>query len=38
MTAAWGEAPGELFVDRSSDPAGEIVAATLQAGNVVILV
>jgi cobaltochelatase CobN len=38
VTAAWGEAPGELFVDRSRDPDGEIVAATLQAGNVVILV
>ena len=38
VTAAWGEAPGELFVDRSRNPAGEIVAATLQAGNVVILV
>ena len=38
VTQAWGEAPGELFVDRSRDPAGEIVAATLQAGNVVILV
>jgi cobaltochelatase CobN len=38
VTAAWGEAPGELFVDRSSNPEGEIVAATLKAGNVVILV
>jgi cobaltochelatase CobN len=38
VTHAWGEAPGELFVDRSSDSDGEIVAATLQAGNVVILV
>ena len=38
VTAAWGEAPGELFVDRTRDPDGEIVAATLQAGNVVILV
>jgi cobaltochelatase CobN len=38
VTAAWGEAPGELFVDRSGNPHGEIVAATLQAGNVVILV
>ena len=38
VTQAWGEAPGELFVDRSGDPDGEIVAATLQAGNVVILV
>jgi cobaltochelatase CobN len=38
VTEAWGAAPGELFVDRSRDPNGEIVAATLQAGNVVILV
>ena len=38
VTTAWGEAPGELFVDHSSNPHGEIVAATLQAGNVVILV
>jgi cobaltochelatase CobN len=38
VTEAWGEAPGQLFVDRSRDPSGEIVAATLQAGNVVILV
>ena len=38
VTEAWGEAPGELFVDRSRDPDGEIVAATLQAGNIVILV
>ncbi len=43
VTEAWGEAPGELFVDRQSSsqqdhPDGEIVAATLQAGNLVILV
>ena len=38
VTAAWGEAPGELFVDRQRNAEGEIVAATLQAGNVVILV
>jgi cobaltochelatase CobN len=38
VTAAWGEPPGELFVDRSRNADGEIVAATLQAGNVVILV
>jgi cobaltochelatase CobN len=38
VTQTWGEAPGELFVDRTSDRDGEIVAATLQAGNVVILV
>ena len=38
VTRTWGEAPGELFVDRSRDADGEIVAATLQAGNVVMLV
>ena len=38
VTGAWGEAPGELFVDRTHNAEGEIVAATLQAGNVVILV
>ncbi len=38
VTAAWGEAPGELFVDRQRNAEGEIVAATLQAGNVVILI
>ena len=38
VTRAWGPAPGDLFVDRSQDQDGEIVAATLQAGNVVILV
>jgi cobaltochelatase CobN len=34
MTEAWGEAPGGLFVN----DAGELVLATLQAGNLVILV
>jgi cobaltochelatase CobN len=34
----WGPAPGELFVDRSSDPDGEIVIAAMQAGNTVLLV
>jgi len=38
MIKTWGEAPGNLFVDRSHDPAGEIVLATLQAGNVVVLI
>jgi cobaltochelatase CobN len=38
VTDAWGKAPGELFVDRSRNADGEIVAATLQAGNAVILV
>jgi cobaltochelatase CobN len=34
----WGAPPGELFVDRSSDPDGEIVLAALRAGNVVVMV
>jgi len=34
MTEAWGEAPGSLFVN----DCGELVLATLQAGNVVIMI
>ncbi|MGD9530502.1 MAG: cobaltochelatase subunit CobN, partial [Pseudonocardia sp.] len=34
----WGPAPGELYVDRSADPDGEIVVAALRAGNVVLMV
>jgi cobaltochelatase CobN len=34
----WGPPPGELFVDRSRDPRGEIVLAALRAGNVVVMV
>jgi len=34
IVAAWGEAPGRLFVN----DAGEIVLATIQAGNVVLLI
>ncbi|MGW6378960.1 cobaltochelatase subunit CobN [Rhodococcus sp. NPDC055112] len=34
----WGTAPGELYVDRSSDPEGEIVIAAMQVGNVVLMV
>ncbi|MCT2173110.1 cobaltochelatase subunit CobN [Dietzia cinnamea] len=34
MVEAWGEAPGTLFVN----DAGELVLATLQAGNVVLLI
>ncbi|MBG0816703.1 cobaltochelatase subunit CobN [Planomonospora sp. ID82291] len=34
----WGPPPGELFVDRSRDPEGEIVLAALRAGNVVVMV
>lgn len=34
----WGPAPGEMYVDRSGDPDGEIVLAALTAGNVVVMV
>ena len=38
VTEHWGPPPGELFVDRSQDPDGEIVLAALRAGNVVVMV
>ncbi|HVT64196.1 MAG TPA: cobaltochelatase subunit CobN [Mycobacteriales bacterium] len=38
IEAAWGPPPGELYVDRSRDPEGEIVLAALTAGNTVLLV
>jgi cobaltochelatase CobN len=38
MLSAWGPPPGELYVDRSHDPDGELVLAALTAGNVVLLV
>jgi cobaltochelatase CobN len=34
----WGPPPGEMFVDRSRDPEGEIVIAALQTGNLVLMV
>jgi cobaltochelatase CobN len=34
----WGPAPGNLFVDRTHDPDGEIVVAALEAGNMVLMV
>jgi cobaltochelatase CobN len=34
----WGPPPGELFVDRSRDPDGEIVIAAMQSGNIVLVV
>lgn len=34
----WGPPPGELFVDRTNDPDGEIVIAAMQAGNLVLMV
>jgi cobaltochelatase CobN len=38
MEEHWGPPPGELFVDRTNDPDGEIVVAALRAGNVVLMV
>ncbi|MBA0050153.1 cobaltochelatase subunit CobN [Streptomyces sp. AJS327] len=38
VEAHWGPPPGELFVDRSRDPAGEIVLAALRHGNLLILI
>ncbi|MDG4832835.1 cobaltochelatase subunit CobN [Solwaraspora sp. WMMD1047] len=38
MTEHWGPPPGELYVDRSRDPAGEIVLATLRAGNILLMI
>jgi len=38
MVEHWGPPPGELFVDRTRDPEGEIVIAAMLSGNVVILV
>ncbi len=38
VTQHWGAAPGEVFVDRQTDPEGEIVASSIRAGNVVILI
>ena len=34
----WGPAPGELFVDRSANPDGDIVIAAMTFGNIAILV
>ncbi|MFF0889990.1 cobaltochelatase subunit CobN [Streptomyces sp. NPDC001046] len=34
----WGPAPGEMFVDRSSNPEGDIVLAALRFGNLLILI
>lgn len=38
VAQAWGPPPGELYVDRSADPRGEIVIAALRFGNVVLMV
>ncbi|MGW0753855.1 cobaltochelatase subunit CobN [Streptomyces sp. NPDC002587] len=34
----WGPAPGEMFVDRSRNPEGDIVLAALRRGNLLILI
>ncbi len=34
----WGPPPGELFVDRTRDPDGDIVIAAIQTGNIVLMV
>ncbi|MFF1869022.1 cobaltochelatase subunit CobN [Streptomyces sp. CB03911] len=34
----WGPAPGELYVDRSVNPDGDIVLAALRAGNLLVLI
>ncbi|MFE4263574.1 cobaltochelatase subunit CobN [Streptomyces sp. NPDC056883] len=34
----WGEAPGNMFVDRSANPEGDIVLAALRRGNLLILI
>ncbi|MGV9313212.1 cobaltochelatase subunit CobN [Streptomyces sp. NPDC003691] len=34
----WGPAPGEMFVDRSANPDGDIVLAALRYGNLLILI
>ncbi|MGW4766668.1 cobaltochelatase subunit CobN [Nocardia sp. NPDC004278] len=38
VVEAWGPPPGELYVDRSADPQGEIVIAALRFGNIVLMV
>src|ERR1700722_10790516 len=38
VQAHWGPPPGELFVDRSNDPDGEIIIAAMQAENLVLMV
>ncbi|GAA3749900.1 cobaltochelatase subunit CobN [Streptomyces tremellae] len=34
----WGQAPGEMFVDRTHNPEGDIVLAALRYGNLLILI
>ncbi|MFD5088576.1 cobaltochelatase subunit CobN [Kitasatospora sp. NPDC058406] len=34
----WGPAPGELYVDRSQNPDGDIVLAAVRSGNLLVLI
>ncbi|MEV6206741.1 cobaltochelatase subunit CobN [Kitasatospora sp. NPDC051914] len=34
----WGPAPGELYVDRSQNPDGDIVLAAIRSGNLLVLI
>ncbi|WP_409186930.1 cobaltochelatase subunit CobN [Amycolatopsis sp. VS8301801F10] len=38
MEEHWGPAPGSLYVDTSANPEGDIVLASLQSGNVVLMI
>jgi len=38
MEEHWGPAPGELYVDKSSNKDGDIVLASLRSGNVIIMI
>ncbi|KIZ19505.1 cobalamin biosynthesis protein CobN [Streptomyces natalensis ATCC 27448] len=38
VEAHWGPPPGEMFVDRSRNPEGDIVLAALRRGNLLILI
>jgi cobaltochelatase CobN len=38
VTEHWGPPPGEMFVDTSRDPEGDIVLAALRRGNLLILI
>ncbi|EFL09961.1 cobaltochelatase, CobN subunit [Streptomyces sp. AA4] len=38
MEEHWGPAPGSLYVDTSANPEGDLVLASLQSGNVVLMI
>ncbi|SFQ53225.1 cobaltochelatase subunit CobN [Amycolatopsis rubida] len=38
MEQHWGPAPGSLYVDTSANPEGDIVLASLQSGNVILMI